>query len=335
MSSTAMTTCTSCGHANLATAAFCGSCSAFLEWSGAPAPTATAVPPARLPEEELERVAPQRVASSGPSDHFCGSCGAGNASGRHYCRRCGSALADAVVVAVPADPWWRRFWPRRTREPLGAGERPESWQRFATSATEARPRRRRWHLPDRLRLGKLALPLCILSFMGFGIIGPVRAAVVTGTYDVYHAVKVRVAPTYVPVSAVRALASSTAPGHPSGAAIDQNTATWWAEGGRGTAARLTVSFDHAVDIARIAFHNGAPGKDFPLQPRARSVRVVLGGPGALTVTKDLQLVDTPDLQHYAVKAESVRTVSVIVRSVYAGQRGSSTSMTEVEFLTVR
>src|SRR5437879_13130416 len=50
-------------------------------------------------------------------DLICGQCGEGNDPVRHFCRRCGSSLDEAIAVRLP---WYRRFFNRlfggRTRE---------------------------------------------------------------------------------------------------------------------------------------------------------------------------------------------------------------------------
>src|SRR5207253_3952135 len=57
-----------------------------------------------------------------PGDLICGQCGEGNDPARHFCRRCGNSLDEAIAVRLP---WYRRFFNRlfgvRTRE---AGWRP-------------------------------------------------------------------------------------------------------------------------------------------------------------------------------------------------------------------
>src|SRR5207247_4794005 len=57
-----------------------------------------------------------------PGDLICGQCGEGNDPVRHFCRRCGTSLDEALAVRLP---WYRRFFNRlsrgKTRE---AGCRP-------------------------------------------------------------------------------------------------------------------------------------------------------------------------------------------------------------------
>jgi hypothetical protein len=357
-----MITCTSCGHANDAGDSFCGSCSTFLEWEGAaapvarpvplpvpvggpagtqteaPAPDPAPVPDVRTPEAEQRREPPRRTHhDGGPTDLYCGACGTGNATGRHYCRRCGGVLADPAAPPQEHLGWWQRLvtWFRGLRRrpddtTLAVGERPERWGRLgATPASGGR--RRRFRIPTRISLGKLALPLAILSVFGMGI-APVRAKATALAFDGYESVRRVVAPRYVPVTPVAAKADSEQADHPAGAAIDQNTETHWAEGRRGTLATLTSTFDQPIDVARIGFHAGAPGKQFPLQPRPRRVHVVLTAEGSPTVTKDIELADTRDFQVFEVEARDVTAIALTVESVYSGQRGTAVAVSEVQFV---
>jgi ribosomal protein L40E len=52
----------------------------------------------RVPQAEHERPAPMRPdpVDLGRADLYCGECGAGNAAGRFFCRRCGASLEDAL-----------------------------------------------------------------------------------------------------------------------------------------------------------------------------------------------------------------------------------------------
>lgn len=355
-----MITCTSCGSVNGEDDAFCGSCSAFLEWDGAPAPDAVPVPvpvtvpvpgpgpsqgeqaasePSehRRPQAEERRPAPRRGVSAGPTDLFCGACGAGNATGRAFCRRCGSALADAASPAAATTSWWQRLVRalrrlfRREAEPLAAGERPDSWERLSRQPRTSS--NRRWlRLPSRISVGRLAIPLMLLSLLGFSLT-PVRATVTTFVYDAYESVRRVVAPVYVPVTATGAVADSEVEGRAALSAIDQNTTTAWAEGreGAGVGAVLTVSFESPTDLSRIGVLNGAPGADYALEPRLRTVQLDLTDVAGGVATERLELDDTPDFRTYDVAGSAVVQVRVTVVDVYPGQQGEAASLTEVSF----
>lgn len=349
-----MITCTNCGSVNGEDDAFCGSCSAFLEWDGAPAPdavpvpvpgpgaghveqTAVDAPEHRLPQAEERRPAPRRAVSAGPTDLFCGACGVGNASGRSFCRRCGSALADAGPTEVETASWWRRLVRavrrpfRREAEPLAAGERPDSWERLSRQPRTTT--RRRWfRLPQRISVGRLALPLMALSLVGFSLT-PLRATVTTFVFDAYTSVRRVVAPEYVPVTATGAVADSEVEGRAALNAIDQNTTTAWAEGreGAGVGAVLTVSFESPTNLSRLGILNGAPGADYALEPRLRTVQLDLTDVAGDVATERLELDDTPDFRTYDVAGSAVVEARLTIVDVYPGQQGEAASLTEVSF----
>ena len=88
-------------------------------------------PAAPAPKARRRPVAPPE--SFDPGDLICGKCGIGNKPTRNYCRRCGTSLAEADVARVP---WWRRLWPKRTKQVKAAGSRPKvstTRRRFPTS----------------------------------------------------------------------------------------------------------------------------------------------------------------------------------------------------------
>jgi hypothetical protein len=304
------------------------------------APVVSAPVSARPPGAEYERPAPLRPdpVDLGPADLYCGSCGGGNASGRAFCRRCGSSLADAEHAGRLS--WWRRLLARlrRTRRSLSAGERPAGW---AVPEREAelghkrkKSRRRRLRMPTRLSLGKAALPIALLSLAGFGL-APVRAHVTQFVFGAWKDGRKAVAPRYVPVSASGATASSALAHHDASAAIDQNTLTWWAEGasGRGRGQKLVVRFDRSVDLDRVAFYDGAAAADYPLQPRVRGVRITLRGPHGLVAERRTVLADKRSQQLVEVSGHDVTQVVISVLSTYAGQKGSAASLAEVGFLS--
>lgn len=359
-----MIICSGCGHANGTTDAFCGSCGGFLEWDGQPVAARVATLPAarqeptlaepfsrrvelspvadagRVPEPEHERSAPVRPdpVDLGPADLYCGACGSGNAVGRHFCRRCGASLEDALRGQRLS--WWRRWWRavrscfvhRRT---YAAGERPDGWAKLSDASTSGGSTKRRWwrpRMPRRISLGKLALPLALLSIVGFGL-GPVRAAVTGQVFGLYHHTKGVVAPRYVPVSASGATATSAQRTHDASMAIDQNTLTWWAEGraGRGRGQRLTVRFDRPVDLARLTVYDGAAEAQYPFQPRVRGLRVTLRGPDGVLDERRVMLADVRKRQEIDVDGHGVTRVTLRILSTYAGQKGTAASLAEVGF----
>lgn len=296
----------------------------------------------RPPEVEYERppaLRPDPV-DLGPADLYCGSCGTGNQDERRFCRRCGASLADAH--RPPRPPWWRRiFGTDRRADAAGyaAGQRPREWAKL--SLTEApdggagKPKRR-WRFPRRIVLSRIALPLMALGILGMGL-GPMRVAATGAVFDVYHGAKRTIAPDYVHVTPRSATATDAARNRPAAAAIDRNTTSYWSEGrtSTGAGAVLTIVFDRPIELAKIGFHNGAAGKEYPFEPRLRAVEVRYLDGGREVARKELALADKPDFQTFDLAAKRVETATIRIVSVYAGQRGSAASLAEVEFLTVQ
>ncbi len=349
-------TCTGCGGANAPDDTFCGSCSAFLEWDGAPAEARTvatpvAVPVAagdvplapdpnpalehRVPQPEAQRPAPRRAASDGPRDLFCGSCGSGNATGRAFCRSCGELLADPVPDARPGwfARWVRPLWPfGRSRDPRGAGERPRSWERHA--ARQDRRRGLRW--PSKVNVGKLAVPLMVLSLFGLGL-SPLRAKATTWAFETYDSVREKIAPELVAVTPAGAVADSAQEGHAAVAAIDQNSSSYWSEAreGPGIGATLSVSFATPTDLARIGITNGATETAFAQQPRLRTVQVDMVDVAGKPATARLELADTAEFRTYPLAGTAVSELTLTIVDVYPGQEGEDASLTELSFHTSR
>jgi hypothetical protein len=305
-----------------------------LQGAGPDNSTSTDEDAARTPAPEYERPAPVRPdpVDVGPADLYCGTCGAGNASGRSFCRRCGSPLADAV--AAQRLRWWQRLWRRIRRKDrsYAAGERPDSWNLVGRDG-RTRSRfgwLRRIRIPTRLTLGRLALPLALLSLVGFGI-APIRAAVTAKGFELYHDIRRVVAPRFVPVSASGAAASTSQQGHEPAAAIDQNVLTWWSEGrdGRGRGETLTVRFDRPVDVDMVSVTNGAADEKYPFQPRVRGLRITLRGPDGVVAERRVLLADKRARQDVEVSGDGVTRVSLRILSTYAGQRGTAASVAEV------
>jgi hypothetical protein len=290
---------------------------------------------ARPPEAEYERppaLRPDPV-DLGPADLYCGACGAGNDDDRSYCRRCGAPLA--IVFKPERRSWWRRLF-RRKSTGLVAGQRPHNWAKFSPETAAVEKPKRTFRFPRRIVLSRFALPLIGLSVLGMGL-GPMRAKATEVVFDVYHSAKRKIAPTYVHVTPRQATASDAARNHPASALIDRNTTSYWSDGRPGTAAGsvITVTFDRPIELAKMGVHSGAAGKDFPFQPRPRVVEVTYLERGQEVQRKQLTLVDKPEFQTFDLAAKRVDQATVRVVSVYAGQKGSATSLAELEFLTVQ
>jgi len=287
------------------------------------------------PEGEYERppaLRPDPV-DLGPADLYCGSCGAGNDEDRRYCRRCGAPLE--IVLKPERRSWWRRLF-RRDSRLLVAGQRPDNWAKFSPETAAAEKPKRKFRFPRRIVVSRFALPLIGLSVLGMGL-GPMRAKATEIAFDVYHSAKRQIAPSYVHVTPKEATATDAARNHPASALIDRNTTSYWSDGRAGTAAGsvITITFDRPTELAKLGIHSGAAGKDFPFQPRPRMVEVTYLGRGQEVQRKQLTLVDKPEFQTFDLAAKRVDRATIRVISVYAGQKGSATSLAELEFLTVQ
>lgn len=356
-----MIVCTSCGHANEAGAAFCGSCRAFLEWSGQPtavglpaprrsaegsqltASMATvgspdvagdrdaecaspvAVPPA--PEQAPAPPRPVVVADLPPGGRHCGACGVGNAAGRFYCRACGSPLDDALPAAVGRVRWWVRVtaWLHPAARPAVAGDRPGGWSRSAEPA--AGPRRRwRPRLPARLSVSALLIPLMILSAAGLGI-APVRAKITEHGFSLYHDLRAKLAPQFVPVTPLGATATSVRAGHAARSAIDRVATSYWAAaGGSGVGQSLRLTFAAPVDLDRLGVLSGAPGADFVRAARPSVLRVT-GSDGS---RRDVPLTDAATFQQHGLALRGVTWLRLQIVSAYPGQSAQPAAVREVE-----
>jgi hypothetical protein len=222
-----------------------------------------------------------------------------------------------LVPAATRLPWWRRLFRRRV---TAAGERPGHRRRV-------RGRRAR-------RIFRASVAAVLIAAVAL-LAGPFRGTVSSG----YRKAKSLVTTQYEPVKAVRAAASSAAPGRPATNAIDGVKDSAWAEGVRGTGANqsLTILLGRKVDLARIGITPGASDneKKFRAQPRPQRIRLEFGG-GAGQPGGSEQLVtltDTPTFQQFDVSAAGVDRVTVVLLSVFPAQSGQDTSIAEVEFFS--
>jgi zinc-ribbon domain len=254
-------------------------------------------------------------------DLICGQCGEGNDPTRHFCRRCGSELAEAVAVQLP---WYRRILNRvfgdRTRE---AGWRPK--RVGAPNVTGMF-----------MRVVRLAIAaVLILAVLAFLLIPPFRATVVSKVTTGVTAVRKLVHPNYDPIHAVGASATSSIPGHLPSLALDTFSNTYWAASANDKAPVLVLRFAGPVDLAEIGVTSGAagtaPSDAFLAQPRPHQVHLVFSN----GYTTDIVLNDSKTAQFNPIDARQVTSVEIHVLSVWApaGAAPSSVAIAEVEFTT--
>lgn len=256
-----------------------------------------------------------------PGDLICGQCGEGNDPVRHFCRRCGNSLDEAIAVRLP---WHRRLFNRvfhpRTRE---AGWRPQRVGRPNV-------------LGMVFRLVRLAiLALIVVGLLAFLFVPPFHNLVVDRATSAFTAVRKIVHPNYDPVHPTGASASTSIAGHLPGLATDNATSTYWAALARDKAPELTIKFGGPVDLAEIGFTSGAsgtaPADQFVNQPRPKQVHLVFSDGS----TTDIALKDDSKAVFYPINAKQVTYVQIHVMSTYLpeGASPSSVAIAEVEFKT--
>lgn len=259
-----------------------------------------------------------------PGDLICGQCGEGNDPTRHFCRRCGNSLDEALAVRRP---WYRRVLNRvfgvRTRE---AGWRP---QRVGPPNVMGMV----WRI---IRLAVLAL--IVVGLLAFVLVPSFHNLVVDRVTSGFTTIRKAVRPNYDPVYPIAASASTAIASHPPMLAMDRFSNTYWAALGSDRAPVLVLRFSGPQDLAEIGFRSGAsgtaPADAFLSQPRPHTVHVVFSNGYATDLT--LKDQDATQPQFYPIedgKAKQVTFVEIHVQSVYApaGASASSVAITEVEF----
>lgn len=346
-----MVECTACGQRCERGEQFCGSCGAYLDWSAQSVPpaadAATAAPElSAAPEPSAGPVASEPAASAAPTSReepvaapvqpraagpvppptprtvtrppdepppapgelVCGQCGVGNVPTRRFCRRCGASLADAPPAPRPS--WWRRLTTRTPRPAPAAGTRPA-------------PGRRR-----RLRRPRLLVPAVIvaLGLAAFGLRGQIGGAT--------DKVKDRVAKTSQ-IHAVSITASSSAPGHAAGLAVDGTTDRYWAPaaGGSGAGQYLDAKFDRPFRLLDVVIHPGASAveEQFLKQARPHDVVVTTTDSHGASTSHEFHLTDTPGPQTFHLAVSDVTRIRLTLRSAYAPARTRHVAVAEVEF----
>lgn len=331
-----MVICAQCGEHNAEGARFCSSCSAFLEWEGAPdeQPVATTVAsgaegaPGSVAQPSEQVLQPPRHPMStstaqrrppAPGDLICPNCGEGNASTRQFCRRCAASLAESVPVRLP---WWRRWlgWLRRQRHHAadrhGHTERRSRHNRFGRNVR----RTLRW-------TRNILAVLVVLGGILYGAYPPFRHSVNSDVLGIKNDTIGKLEIKYTPVHADKVVANFADPGHPADAVNDNNTTTYWeAPTTKTLEPTLTLSFDHSANLAQAIIHSGI-GSDFQSADRPKTLHLVY----STGHTADVNLADTPDPQQVALSNGSGATsVEVFVTAVYQSLQSSDVAITEIE-----
>ena len=261
-----------------------------------------------------------------PGDLICGQCGEGNDPVRHFCRRCGNSLDEALAVRLP---WYRRFFNRL----FGVRTREAGWRPARVGPPNV--------MGGVWRIIRLAIgALIVVALLAFLLVPSFHNAVADRVTKTFNTWRIALRPNYDPVHPVAASASSAVAGHLPMLAMDGYSNTYWAALASDRAPVLVLHFGSPVDLAEIGFRSGAsgtaPADAFILQPRPNTVHLVFSN----GYTTDLTLKDQEptQVQFYALgdgKAKQVTFVEIHVQSVYkpAGASPSSVAITEVEFTT--
>ncbi|MEV5602675.1 hypothetical protein AB0L33_14650 [Streptomyces sp. NPDC052299] len=235
----------------------------------------------------------------------CPGCGADNAPDRTLCVRC-ALLLDPGPPPDARPPWWRRLFRRDPARGHEAG---------------ARPRRRR-------RGPRLGVPLALLLVLAgvwfalphlSGLLGLAKEE--TG------------APESMPPSACHA--SSAAPGHPAGAAVDGFNNRYWAPEKTGGAAGefLECTFDAPVRLRKMAVFSGTSTRADEYLTQARPARLVaeLTARDGTRSTKTIRLTDQAGQQTFDVRGSETVRIRLTVDSAYGTGKGRRVAVAEVEF----
>jgi hypothetical protein len=266
-----------------------------------------------------------------PGDRICGSCGAPNDPSRKFCRRCGSSLVEARVVAEPKLPWWKRLFGGGKKKPqatYAAGERKASMKKAAPRTSGIRG-----------ILGKIGIVRGLLGLVVaigiFGYVGiPSFRGMVTSAADPL----LRGGPTQV-IDNIRKIvspkpaqvvprpedisASSEVKDHPARLVADGRTPTDWQ--GTDKVPEITVKFEEPIDLGWVIVHAGNAAAFADLR-RPSALELVFPDGS----TKRIELEDKKEPQTFEVSPGTID--SLVIRVVDTnGPESAPISISEIEF----
>ena len=362
-----MIVCKECGNSAPSADGFCSSCGTLLEWSGEAVATPPPPPPvarplveqyavsagwgvptqygiasgavaaagAVLPSTEAVRPAPTPLTpDAGLDGLFCSTCGTRNADGRAFCRYCGRPLD--VVVAVPVRlRWWQRLLHRRPAAAPVAGDRPRRFRRRDKPIPDKGPgkhARRKWHMARRLPLSRVGPLLIVLGLVGIGL-GPARYWL-----TVHSRVVARQggAPRQAELpgghAGLRYLV--VARGEPQcGRSPRQHHVDVVAER-RPSRRRRRIGhrpLREPDDVDTIAIRSGADADSFLRLARPQTVQIIADGKPAGQVTFANKVPE----QNATVKLRSVTSVTLVITSVYPGQKVHACAIRDLRFFALQ
>jgi hypothetical protein len=280
-------------------------------------------PEALVPQESKRTAAPPRrqppTRKLQPGDLVCGDCGEGNAVTRKFCSRCGTSLAEAVLVKTP---WWRKLLPRRGAKVRKSGDRPKRRGRGGKSGLSV-------FVGSTFKVvRRVVAVVLVLAGIAYGTFAPFRGwanergAQAKGTFERIFF------PTYAPISAAEApTASAQLPDHPPNMAVDGQSDSYWGAPVGAAEVNMVVKFDRKVHLAKIIVHNGDSG-DFKARHRAQKLHLVY----STGKTTDVSLQDRPDPQTIEIEnGEDADSVEIHVVSTFKSVTGAELAISEIEF----
>jgi len=258
-----------------------------------------------------------------PGDLICGQCGEGNEPARHFCRRCGNSLDEAIAVRLP---WYRRFFNRL----FGVRPREAGWRPRRVGPPNV--------MGGVMRIVRIAIvAMLAVGILAFLLVPSFHRLVIDRVTAAVTTVRKAVHPIYENVYPITATATSQTAGHAAALTVDRTSNSYWAAISSDRAPQLVFTFSEPQDLAEILFRSGAPGaqpSDFLKQPRPKDVHIIFtDAHGKLITATNIALTDTEGSQFYPIEAKQTTTVLIQIQSVHAasGAAPSAVAIAEVEF----
>jgi hypothetical protein len=311
---------------------------------------ASAQPVARPPEatddtiqsrrpQDVAAPRPKPVASASdrvaqPGDRICAACSEANDPARKFCRRCGTSLVEAKVVAAPRLPWYRRlFGGGSGKQPTqyAAGERIGSMQKGSAKT----PRQGIGGMMRNLAKGRSALVGLLGIFVAIGFLGYIGIPSVHGMIDgalsggpqhILDNVRKAIAPTpqiVTPTSVTSGDPAADVKNHPPALVWDKATNTDWQTTSKTPS--LTVTFKDKIDLMFVLVYPGNSAKFVDFQ---RPSKLEIDFPDG--TSQVIELADTKDKQSFAVAKDGIDSLVIKVLDTN-GPATAPISISELEF----
>ncbi len=209
---------------------------------------------------------------------------------------------------------------KQKNQPVPAGGRPGKWGR-----TQYAGGNRSMLIVSRAGGAVIVVGL-VLSF-----VGPVAQPLRNGATRIWHDVRAKFTIKYVPVAPIGAVASSASPGFPATNAIDNVVNDSWqtAEVSDGVGQWITITFPHANRISAVGVLSGdqSTPQSYRTEARPKTLAFYWSNGNRTTET----LIDQAGFQSFHVSERSVRSVRVVITSVYPSPTGHRCAIAQLEF----